>query len=889
MWLRRLALLVLVVLGLGSLRSVSAQSVLAEETRYTVALIGIPLTEALDYLIEKTQLGLIYESHLIAGKITSCKAERVPAEQFLRCVLQGTGLDFVRLSSGTYVLIRAPEAPPRYASLTGLVRDSETGMPLAAANVVLLGERLGTATNQHGRFAFANLRPGPHRIVVTHVAYHDLADSVWVEADSKGRISVAMQPRIVLSSPVVVSGFEARLPSQSLGVGRALIDDNLHPRGVGTPDVVQDLGAVVGVHLGNALSDVHVQGGDANEQRFLLDGAPVFVPVSNGGFIGPFSPYATGHVTVQKAGFGAAHGSGLSGVIEMEHQLSERPSLMVQIDPLSANTRWTGKVGVPERIEAVWMVAARKGLWDFYQPSRLETLFRSWGTPDRFLLQALQPPDEHPVTTPVEDTSTGVLEVGYSDIHASTRVRFGGLRSLNASFYRGGSTFGLDDITSALGTDEDEYQWTNLTGKMSYEWVQSARLFANASLWLGSYALEHPARVAVSPGPPDDFNEIAEVGGRLSGDFVATSRHYVSGALEVTNTESDFSLSLDPFGASPARPRGIRPAMWRLGAFAEDRLSISHRATLLLGMRLTYLPNKKNLYAEPRLSFRYDDAVGTSGSWAFRAALGLYRQYLHSFDVANYNVTSLLPRVRFWLPIGREQRLPEAYHATTAALYQPGSAWEFGIEAYYKHQPHLLVLDYGDPEAAATSNVFTNADGYAYGFALKAKRQVDRLQATGHYEYAVTRRRIQNRFDGAFVPVPWDAPHRLYLAVDVAPLRHLTTTVRWQGIYGRSWGFRQAYYDYLEPTPQADQFPPFNLSDPAAHQLPAFSQLDLGLAYTRTLAGVGLQTRLAFINLLGRHNVTDWSLRYDESTGTYLRQPRQSAPFIPSFSLRLSV
>ncbi|HMB90500.1 MAG TPA: hypothetical protein VKP65_06615, partial [Rhodothermales bacterium] len=430
---------------------------------------------------------------------------------------------------------------------------------------------------------------------------------------------------------------------------------------------------------------------------------------------------------------------------------------------------------------------------------------------------------------------------------------------------------------------EDVYRWTNRTGHVSYEWVPSGRLFANVSAWTSSYSLFHPARVS-----SEDFNQINEVGVRLQGDLAATARHQVSSALAITNTESDFSLSLDPFGTELTGPSTIDPAMWRIEGYMEDRIALGNQTMLTLGSRLTYLPVHKTVYAEPRLALQYDQKVGAQGAWAVRTAVGLYRQYLHSFDVANYNVTSLLPRVRFWLPVGRHQRLPEAYHVTAAALYKPTPAWEFGIETYYKHQPHLLVLDYGS-QSANSDAIFTDADGYAYGLALTTKRTTQRLQFTGQYEYAVARRHIPNRFDGTFVPVPWDAPHHVYLALDVVALPSVTATVRWQGVYGRSWGFRQAYYDYLEPGTLAQSFPPFDLSDPAAHRLPVFSQWDVGLAYAREIAGVGLQVRLAIINLMDRDNVNDWSLRYEEATDNYLRQPRHAAPFIPSFSLRVSL
>ena len=115
-----------------------------------------------------------------------------------------------------------------------------------------------------------------------------------------------------------------------------------------------------------------------------------------------------------------------------------------------------------------------------------------------------------------------------------------------------------------------------------------------------------------------------------------------------------------------------------------------------------------------------------------------------------------------------------------------------------------------------------------------------------------------------------------------------TATLRWQGIASRAWGFRQAYYDYLEPNPDTRLFAPFDLSDPEAHRLPFYSQWDLGVAYSRAIAGLGVQARLNLINVLDRRNVRDWSLQYDEVSATYVRSARRSTPFMPSLSLRVT-
>ena len=251
--------------------------------------------------------------------------------------------------------------------------------------------------------------------------------------------------------------------------------------------------------------------------------------------------------------------------------------------------------------------------------------------------------------------------------------------------------------------------------------------------------------------------------------------------------------------------------------------------------------------------------------------------------VADGGPAPLVPDVRYWLPLPAEARPPEAYHLAAEVLAEPTEGWTVGAEAYVKHQPHLLVPNYGGTEAPLAA-----ADGLAYGVALRLERRTEHVRLAGTYEYAVARQRIPGRFGGDWTPAPWDAPHRLRAALDASPMAHLTLTARGEAVLGRAWGFRQAYYDLLEPDPATQLFAPFDFGDPAAHGLPAFIQFDLSAAYTTVVGGMGLQARLGLLNVLGRANVRDWLLAEDESTGLYAQRSRLATPLLPVFSLRIT-
>ena len=878
-----------------------AQSESEPETaqRYSFALIGTPLGDALYTLIDQTNIELFYESELVSGKTAYCHIRKATEEEVLACILASSGLDYVRQSSGLYVVVPSSRTEPLFGSMIGIVRDLETEEPLTDASVVLLDDHTGAATNTSGRFAFSRLIPGMHRYVVSHVAYEPVLDSIRINSNTPQQINVGLKRRVILSMPIVVQGPSRRLPANDTYRTR-ISSEKLQAAASSTPDIVESLHSVVGVHVSDALSDVHVQGGDTGEHQYLLDGAPVFVPLRSGAFFGVFSPFALEQITIHKAGFGTRHGSFLSGVIDMTHDVRPDNSSLaaIQIDPLSVNGRIHGALKAPRDIQIQWMTAGRFGLWNYFQPGPIDQSLRAWTKPNAFIYNALLQGSELEAPLLVLGGESP-LAFSFSDLHAAAHVQFPGARSLYISTYRGRNKFGLDirDDGSAIGeSSEEAYSWRNFTRQVRYEWIQGRRAFFNISLWQSEYVLNHPLDrdpfSALDQTPIDssksseDFDDIWTNGLRMEFDLSVSPKHLISGGFSTSYTESEFSLSTDPFGDRPSIDHNLlKPARWLSSAFIEEALSFSERTRLTAGSRFTYVYGQQRLYAEPRISLDHKDR---GGQIAYHIAAGLYRQFLSQFDVASYNLTTLLPGFRFWIPITRDHRAPSAYHLAASVLFEPVSPWKISVESYYKLQSRITSLDYRDRvEPADEGAGLIDARGYAYGVGLAVEYTRRVLKFRGHYEHAIARRKVSNRFEGRYVMTPWSTPHRLFLAADYAPGKGWTATARWQGRWNRSWGFRQAYYDYLEPDPHLRQSTPFDFSMPEDHTLPAFTQLDLGIAYTHQFSRGAIQARIFFMNLFNEKNTVEWVLEQGENEPVARLESRTSPPFYPSASLRI--
>ena len=922
--------------------------------RYSLDVNGMPLSEAFDRVVELTSINIALDLELIEGKVSTCNTIEKSLQNVLNCIVLGTGLEVRKLPSGTFIVVEAVNDEDSRGELTGRVVDIESGEPLISAHVLLAQANTGDITNTSGRFSFSRLDPGVYRIAVTYIGYQNFVDSVQVLPGENTRIELPMRVEPVISAPIVVNGL---VPKFSSDILEADTLDSKNLEGSYSGDILRSVETVIGVHVGDAFADVHVQGGGAGEHQYRLDGAPVFVPIHQGGLVGPFSAFALDKFTVHKAGFGVTHGSSLSGVIEVNHRLTPIVGnrFDLQIDPLSVNGLAMGSLGNRDQVGVNWMIAARQGLWSLYRAPALSSHLSQGSSPDYFLLRALSPVKEMQRSSrypeygnrvgpePLSDRWLDVMpgntfqdDFNFYDIHSAFRMHLGSSRSIHGSLYKGGNRVGDEEVLLSRAVQEGEgsgvedlltmdsqHSWDNTIAQLRYEHIIGNRTFAEWSAWYSglefsqdmspdsfTYSIDVPPGYSGMPNDSlsfddarfkpdfkaDDRNSIAEIGFKSEVNYSLNNRHFFTAGVEGIRSESDFVLNmLSPLSEiRSSSVVSLSSYHWRWTGFLEDAISFSDETNVRLGLRLTYLDNNKTVFAEPRLAFRHDAKDSPIGPWAFRAAVGLYRQYVNQFDIASLNISALFSNVRFWLPVDETVSPSKSFHASGAFLFMPEPSWRVRLEGYYKWQPHLLAIDYNRPNSTnrfqnpvrSQNDLLIGADGFGYGAAISIEKNTSSASASARYEYSVAEQRIPNRFNGDHLMVPWNIPHRITTTFDVALSEGFTFVGRIENQIGRTWAYRDAYYNFLEPSGVYGNFGSYELANPEDHQLPMVTMLDLGFSYTRRINNSRLQVRLDLANLLSNANTEEWVLQYNESTDTFTRTERTLTPFFPSFTVR---
>ncbi len=824
---------------------------------YSFVFIGIPMQEALEILISNSNIPLFFETRLAEGKTSNCQIHDADLSSVLTCVLKGSGLDYLRMSNGTFVVTQQGLQPPAFGSISGIIVDGETQLPVRDAAVLLPDQGIGTATNRSGWFQIPKLLPGPNQIIVTRVAYQDTRIEVDVEPWKASSVRVPIYLELVHSPPIVVVGLTLRQPSSRLGANMQETD-RLTKRPGGIYAVVNNLQSLPGLSSSPALGDLHVQGSGSGSHEYLLDEATIYMPIKNGAFIGPFSPLAIQNLVVQKAGFPARTGSQLAGFVEISQRVPSAgiPAVTVQVDPLAINARIANRFALRSGRSLGVLVSARKSFGSGLRPGSLVDQFKQWSRPDVFLAEQLNLRNE---------TVANVfrpVEIDFTDFHTSVTLDLGRARSISASTYYGFNVFGSDlfeEFGDAKSRRADEYQWTNRMAQIRYEWVAGSSAFFHIGLWKSDYRLEHPFStnpLDLSDGTPNasDFNEIDQYGGRLRSDFSVGSRSFISAGVSARISDSDFTVSTRPALLRPDLTTTlVQPSRWLIGGFLEDALSFSELSSLTFGSRFSFIPSHGRIYLEPRISWRQDVQTSKGMPWAYRFSSGIYRQYTSQFDLAPYSETALLPSFRLWIPVGKEEKPSYAYHLTADIVLHPRSQVSLTLESFLKYSPRKIILDYSRLAEGPT----TEARSRIVGGAASGTWSSRSIQLEGTYSFELSQIQQPSRFEGAWISAPWEAPHRFSFSLDTTVLPNLSINLLGRVIAGRTWAYRLSYYNYLPLTSAAEEIAELDLSHPEEHKIPAFAQFDAGLTYNLTIDPLQLQFSFVVLNVLDRQNVVD--------------------------------
>lgn len=197
------------------------------------------------------------------------------------------------------------------ATLSGVVKDKETGETLPGATVLLVGTYVGTSTDLNGRYEITGIKPGDYSVKFSFVGYSDqLFNGIRLSEAKPNKLDATLAYRSSSLDEVVIVG-DPVIDLESAKSEIKISADDIKEMTVRN---VQD---VVKMQAGVSQNPdgIQIRGGRVYETQYVVDGISAQDPLAGTGFGVNVAAGAVSDVKVVTGGAGAEYGDGSSGVV----------------------------------------------------------------------------------------------------------------------------------------------------------------------------------------------------------------------------------------------------------------------------------------------------------------------------------------------------------------------------------------------------------------------------------------------------------------------------------------------------------------------------------------------------------------------------------------------
>ena len=209
-------------------------------------------------------------------------------------------------------------------SINGKVTDSESGLPLEGATVIVENSNFYTVTDENGYFQIPDLPTTSYNVTVRFIGFKSQTKfNVIVKSVGNQSLDYTLSPTnelldevILMESPFKTS-IETPLSTQTFSA----VEIETYPGG--NNDITRVIQSLPGISpsVGGFRNDIIIRGGGPNETVYYLDGIEIpninhfSTQGSSGGPVGLVNISFIKDVTLSTSSFGAEYDNALSGVL----------------------------------------------------------------------------------------------------------------------------------------------------------------------------------------------------------------------------------------------------------------------------------------------------------------------------------------------------------------------------------------------------------------------------------------------------------------------------------------------------------------------------------------------------------------------------------------------
>jgi hypothetical protein len=251
----------------------------------------------------------------------SIKAKNKSIHEVLDLVLKKYGITYFIIENQVVLKVNQKEDEDKTRekilttgkhTISGYLKDKETGEVLIGANIYIRDLHLGTTTNGYGFYSLT-LPANSYQLIYSYIGYKDFQMKIDLEKDLQ--TTVEMETTSLLIKEVEIHGEnkQEEYRNNSLDAFRFSSKTLAQlPGFAGDLDIIKSLQAVPGIiSYGDGSSLFYVRGGNSDQNLILIDEAPIYNP-------SVLAPDAINEMTVFKGDFPAKFGGRLSSVIDIK-------------------------------------------------------------------------------------------------------------------------------------------------------------------------------------------------------------------------------------------------------------------------------------------------------------------------------------------------------------------------------------------------------------------------------------------------------------------------------------------------------------------------------------------------------------------------------------------
>jgi hypothetical protein len=640
-------------------------------------------------------------------------------------------------------------------TISGYVKDAETGEAMPGANVIVVETKQGSASNTYGFFSI-NAPEGTVTVSVSYLGYEEYSEKISLKADY--RLNISLKSKSIQGKEIEITDtrIENNLNSTDMGRVEVSVEEMKKlPAFFGEVDLVKIVQLIPGVkNAGEGNTGLYVRGGGPDQNLVLLDEAVVYNAAHLLGFFSVFNSDAVKTVDLHKGGMPAQYGGRLASVLDIGMKEGNFKKLQVDGGLGVISSRLTVQ-GPIKKDTSSFIVSARR--------TYIDVLINPFVKP----------------TSPTK--GSGYF---FYDVNAKVNYRLSDNDRLFLSGYFGRDVFSFKSSDSGFNI---RIPWGNATVTARWNHLFSNKLFCNTSLIFSDYNFE--SNVEQTAFKFKVYSGIRDYNAKTDFTWYPTYQHNVKfGANYIFHrfTPNNVSGELldEEFQLGPPELIYAHEA----AVYLSDDYDITDKIRIHAGVRgsmfshvgpfTRYLKNdlgttvdsvvygkgdniKTYPNVEPRFMLRY--TINKKSS--VKASYTQNYQYVHITSLANQSLPTDL-----WFP-STELVRPQFGTQYSLGYYRNlfKNTWESSVEVYYKEMENQVEFKDGTlPSSGVNDNVdnfLTFGSGRAYGAEFFLKKTYGKLSGWLGYTLSWTERTFPELNEGKTFYARYDRRHDLSLVL----------------------------------------------------------------------------------------------------------------------------